>query len=122
VEWLTGDLTVPFRRVKDRTDRLEDRSNGVTVDLPPAGGVLKKGCRVPFPEPTKATDELEIIPLEELISLKLDSWASSPSRRLKEKADVTELILRLKLARDLAVHPAVQPFYREAWDALQAEQ
>jgi len=121
VEWLTADLSGPFRRVKGCDDRLEDRRNGVMVDLLPAGRVLKQGCRVPFPEPAKATEELQIISLGDLISLKLDSSAESPLRRHKDKTDVIELITRLKLARDLAVHPAVQTLYRETWDALQAE-
>src|SRR6202142_3056103 len=43
VEWLTVDLTGPFARVKDCDERLEDRRNGVLVDLLPAGHVLKRG-------------------------------------------------------------------------------
>lgn len=121
VEFLTADLTGPFARVQGCDDRLEDRRNGVAIDLLPAGNVLKRGCKVPFPQPERVTEELQIIPLEQLISLKLDSWASSPSRRLKDKADVIELILRRKLPRDLAVAPAVLALYLETWDALQAE-
>jgi hypothetical protein len=76
---------------------------------------------VPFPQPTRAVEALQVITLEQLVSLKLDSWVGSPSRRLKDKADVNELILRHKLPRDLAVHPAVRAPYIETWDALQAE-
>ena len=71
--------------------------------------------------PTVASDLLQIVGLEKLISLKLDSWAGSPLRRLKDKADVVELILRRKLPRDLAVDAAVRPFYLETWDGLKAE-
>ena len=91
------------------------------VDLLPAGHVLKRGCRVPFPQPTKVAEELQIIPIAELISLKLDSWFGSPAKRLKDKADVTELILRRELPRDLAVNPAVRALFLETWDALKAE-
>ena len=59
--------------------------------------------------------------MEDLISLKLDSWNGSPSKRIKDKADVTELILRRKLPRDLAVAPAVRNLYTETWDAIQSE-
>jgi hypothetical protein len=59
--------------------------------------------------------------LEQLLSLKLDSSAHSPLRRLRDKTDVVELILRRKLPRDLAVAPAVRLLYLETWDALQAE-
>ncbi len=59
--------------------------------------------------------------LDELIALKLDSWAGSPVRRHKDKTDVIELISRRKLPRDLAVNPVVRALYTETWDALQAE-
>lgn len=121
VEWLTAELGGPFVRVAGRQDQVEDRRNGVKVDLLPAGRVLKQGCQVPFPEPTRSLDEPQIVDLEGLISLKLDSWANSPAKRLRDKADVTELILRRKLSRDLAVAAAVRRLYLETWDALQAE-
>ncbi len=121
VEFLIASLTGPFYRVQGCDDRLEDRRNGVQIDLLPAGKVMKQGCKVPFPEPAKVAGKLQIVSLEELISLKLDSWAGSPNRRLKDKADVNELILRRKLPRDLAVNPAVSRLYLETWDALQAE-
>ena len=121
VEWLTASLTGPFYTVPDFHGRVEDRRNGVFVDLLPAGKVLKRGCRVPFPDPKTVAEKLQIISLEELISLKLDSWAGSPNKRLKDKADVNELILRRKLPRDLAVAPAVRDLYIETWDGLQNE-
>ncbi len=121
VEWLTASLTGPFYRMHGVHDRVEDRRNGVKIDLLPAGKVLQHGCKVPFPQPAKVADHLQIVTLEELISLKLDSWAGSPARRLKDKADVNELILRRKLPRDLSVRPAIRAFYQETWDALQAE-
>lgn len=121
VEWLTASLTGPFCRVPEVQGRVEDRRNGVWVDLLPAGRVLKRGCRIPFPEPKSVAEQLQIVSLEELVSLKLDSWAGNPNRRLKDKADVTELILRRKLPRELAVNPAVAALYLETWDALQAE-
>jgi len=121
VEFLTASLTGPFYRVTGVQDRVEDRRNGVLIDLLPAGKVLKCGCKIPFPQPAKISDEFQIVPLAGLISLKLDSWNGSPNRRLKDKADVNELILRRKLPRDLAVDPAIRALYTETWDALQAE-
>ena len=87
-------------------DRVEDRRSHTFVDLLPAGKVLKHGCKVPFPQPTKAVEELQIVKLEDLVSLKLDSWVNSPLKRLRDKTDVVELILRCKLPRELAVNPA----------------
>jgi hypothetical protein len=121
VEFLTASVTGPFFRVKGCEDRVEDQRNGVFVDLLPAGYVLKRGCKVPFPEPKEVSEKLKIVGLAELISLKLDSFASSPLRRHKDKTDVIELIVRRKLPRDLPVAPVVQALYLETWDALQAE-
>ena len=121
VEFLTASLTGPFCRVPKVEDRVEDRRNGVLIDLLPAGKVLKRGCKIPFPQPGKVAEQIQFVSLEDLISLKLDSWKSSPNRRLKDKADVNELILRRKLPRNLGVNPAVRAFYTETWDALQSE-
>jgi hypothetical protein len=121
VEFLTADLSGPFRRVAGCADRIEHRHTGVPVDLLPAGGVLRRGCRVPFPQPAQATEQLRFAAVEDLISLKLDSWANSPARRLQDRADVTELILRRRLPRDLAVALAVRPLYLELWDTLATE-
>lgn len=121
LEFLTADLTGPFERVADCEDRLKDNRNGVFIDLLPAGKVLKHGCQVPFPQPPKVARGLQFVKLGELISLKLDSWSISPLRRLKDKADVVELIARRKLTRDLDVAPAVRGRYLELWDGLKAE-
>jgi hypothetical protein len=66
-------------------------------------------------------EQFQIVKLEELIALKLDSWAGSPVRRHKDKTDVIELIKYRNLSRDLAVNPVVRVLYTETWDALQAE-
>jgi hypothetical protein len=121
VEFLTAGLAGPFYRVRGANDRVEDRRNGVPIDLLPAGKVLKRGCKIPFPEPVKVEEQIQIVPLEDLISLKLDSWANNPTHRLKDKADVVELIKCRNLPRNLAVSPAVRAFYNETWDALRAE-
>ena len=121
VEFLTANLTGPFYRVPEFHNRVEDRRNGVMIDLLPAGEVLKNGCKVPFPQPAQATEQFQIVKLEALISLKLDSWSGSPVRRHKDKSDVIELIARRKLPRDLAVAPVVRALYTETWDALLAE-
>jgi hypothetical protein len=61
------------------------------------------------------------VTLENLVSLKLDRWVNSPSRRLKDKADVIELIKARNLPRELAVDEPVRDLYRNTWDALEAE-
>jgi hypothetical protein len=122
LEILTADVTGPLFRLKGGIeDRIEDRRTETMIDLLQAGKVLKQGCKVPFPLPTVASDLLQIVGLEKLISLKLDSWANSPLRRHKDKTDVIEIILRRKLPRDLAVDAAVRKAYLETWDGLKAE-
>jgi hypothetical protein len=43
VEYLTADVVGPFVRVPNCDDRVQDRRNGVFVDLLPAGKVLRGG-------------------------------------------------------------------------------
>lgn len=95
--------------------------NGVFINLLPAGGVLKEGCKVAFPIPLDVWESPHFVSLEQLISLKLDSWSNSPNRRLKDKADVVELIKGLHLPRGLAVDETVRELFRQTWDALAAE-
>jgi hypothetical protein len=121
VEFLTSDLAGPFRRIPNVEDRVVDVRNDVKIDLLPAGKVLRHGCEVPFPEPKDVSDVPKFITLEQLISLKLDSWRVSPLRRSQDKADVVELISRRKLPRDFAVAAAVKDLYVQIWDGLQAE-
>jgi hypothetical protein len=121
LEILTADVTGPLVRLRGLEDRITDTRSGTAIDLLEAGRVLKRGCQVPFPLPTVVSDFLQIVPLEKLISLKLDSWSNSPLHRLKDKADVVEIILRRKLPRDLAVDAVVRQLYLETWDGLQAE-
>lgn len=91
------------------------------VDILPAGQVLKAGCKVPFPQPFEVFHTPTVVTIEQLISLKIDSWSNSPTIRIRDKADVVELISRRNLSRSLSLHPAVQHLYTEIWDALQAE-
>jgi len=120
-EYLTADLSGPFVRVPGIPNRLIDRRNQVNIDLLPGGEVLRRGCKVPFPIPPKVSDVPQIVKIEDLLALKLDSWSVSPTSRVKDKADVVELIKHRHLPRDLALAPTVRPLYLEIWDALQAE-
>ena len=121
LEFGTADVSGHLARVPTFQDRLKDKRSGVMIDLLPAGRVLKVGCHVPFPAPKSASEHLQFVTLEQLISLKLDSWANSPLHRLRDKTDVVELILRRKLPRDLVIHQTVRNIYVETWDGLKAE-
>ena len=121
VELLTADFSGPFGRIPGSQDTVKDTRNGVLINLLPAGRVLKQGCQVPFPAPPEVWDQPRFVSLQKLISLKLDSWFHSPTRRHKDKTDVIELIKALHLPRDFAVDQAVRALYFETWDALAAE-
>src|SRR5947208_3425186 len=98
-----------------------DRDRRVRIDLLPAGKCLKSACQVPFPQPPATPAIMQPVGLEMLISLKLDSWKHSPARRMRDRTDVAELIMRNELPRDLKVQRAVLQEYRELWDTLAAE-
>lgn len=121
VEFLTADLSGPFVRYQGCEDTVQDRRNGVFINFLPAGRAFGRNCQVMFPEPRSVSDQPQFVTLEQLIALKLDSWVNSPTRRLKDKADVVELIKELKLPRDLPVAEPVRHLYVETWDALRAE-
>ena len=98
-----------------------DNHRRVRIDLLPAGKCLKFDCEVPFPHPPALPTIMHPVDLPTLISLKLDSWKHSPTRRMQDKADAAELIMRNELPREFSVHPAVAEEYRALWDALAAE-
>jgi hypothetical protein len=64
---------------------------------------------------------MQPVRIETLISLKLDSWKHTPMRRIQDRADVTQLIIRNQLPREFPVHPAVFKEYIELWDGIAAE-
>ena len=78
---------------------------------------------VAFPDPCQASAVIEgvnVITLEKLIELKLASGISAP-HRLRDLADVQDLIQHLKLSLDLAqsLDPSVRPAFEERWRAAQ---
>ena len=64
-----------------------------------------------------------ILPVKHLVELKLASGLTNADRRMKDLADVQELIraarLPLELGREL--NPMVQPKYAEIWHATKLE-
>jgi len=117
------DWFLPFTDFSDYVVSINFPSfrSGGKIDLLPAGKVLRRGSKVPFPEPQTVATVPQFVSLPELVSLKLDSWSTSPLSRLKDKADVVELIKHRNLPRDLAVAPAVRQLYEELWDGLKTE-
>ena len=110
----------PFKGSKN----LRDVENGVKIEFILTGDYPGDGKPKPvaFPEPTDVgvdLDGIRCINLQSLITLKIASGMTNPAR-LKDLADVQELIKRLKLARELGdqLPEYVQAKYRELWDAV----
>lgn len=105
---------------------LRDTEHGVAIDVSIAGEFPgdRKAKPVAFPDPLKVAvrgRRGSFLPLERLIELKLTSGMSAP-HRLRDLADVLELVRVARLPRTLAdrLDPYVRSKYCELWDAAQA--
>ncbi len=105
-----------------------DTETGVRIEFLTAGAFPGDGLPKPvvFPDPaapgvSETHGDIRVISLEKLIELKLASGLSAP-HRLRDLADVQDLILRLQLPLHLAdeIDPSVQPEYRRLWQQAQS--
>ncbi len=110
----------PFKNSKN----LRDTQTGVTIEFLITGQYPGDGKPKPvaFPDPAKAAVEIDgirYVSLPALIELKLASGMTAPGR-LKDLADVQELIRALKLPRQTVerLNAYVQPKFLELWDAV----
>jgi len=104
---------------------LRDAEYGVRVEFVTTGDYPGDGKPKPvaFPHPDASSIEIDgvrCLQLPKLIELKLASGMTNPAR-LKDLADVQEVIRTLGLPKDLAsqLNPFVQDKYRELWEAVQ---
>jgi hypothetical protein len=104
---------------------IRDTEHGVTVDVLITGEYPGDGLPKPvaFPDPSDVAIDaapFRILPLTTLIELKLASGISAP-HRLKDLADVLELVRASRLPADLAeeLDASVREKYRELWRAAQ---
>lgn len=102
-----------------------DTRTGVKIEVMTTGEYPGDGKPKPvvFPDPVDARvdkEDLWIITLEKLIELKLASGLSAP-HRLKDLADVQELILHLHLPLELSkeLDASVRAEYERLWGAAQ---
>jgi hypothetical protein len=107
----------------EATKTFRDTETGVRIEVITAGEYPGDGLPKPvaFPDPATpgiAEDKagVRVVTLEKLIELKLASGMSA-SHRLRDLADVQDLITRLKLPLTLAedLDPWVQATYRDLW-------
>lgn len=111
----------PFKGSKN----LRDTATGVRIEFLVTGQFPGDGKPKPVAFPSPADSSIDIggiryLRLPTLIELKLASGMSAP-HRLKDLADVQELIRVLKLPRTFAdqLNAYVQPKFFELWDAVQ---
>jgi hypothetical protein len=104
---------------------LRDTEAGVNIDVVLAGEYPGDGKPKPvvFPDPAVAAvrgRRVALLPLPKLIELKLASGLSAP-HRLKDLADVLELVRQLSLPAELGVSldASVREKYDELWRAAQ---
>jgi hypothetical protein len=105
--------------------RLRSTRDGVPIEVIVAGEYPGDGKPKPvsFPVPSDASVEIDgvrIVTLEKLIELKLASGMTAPDR-LKDLADVQELIKVRGLAADFAkqLNPYVREKFLELWRAVE---
>jgi len=103
---------------------LKDVSTGVAIEFLVAGQFPGDGKPKPvaFPDPSQASVEIDgvrYLRLPTLIELKLASGMTNPGR-LKDLADVQELIRALSLPEDFAsqLHSYVRPKFDELWQGV----
>lgn len=106
---------------------VRDTVNAVGIDVLLAGEFPGDGKPKPvqFPDPALIRlerREMQLLPLARLIELKLASGLSAP-HRLKDLADVLELIKAASLVRELGAEldASVRPKYDELWLAAQVK-
>ncbi len=113
----------PFANSKN----LRDTDNGVRIEFLVAGEYPGDGKAKPvaFPEPGHVATEqdgIRLLNLEALIELKLASGISGGVERLKDIADVVEVIKMLNLPETMAdrLNLYVAGRYRELWWEIEA--
>jgi hypothetical protein len=104
-----------------------DTETQVRIEILIAGDYPGDGKPKPvaFPDPSVTFTEsggMRVIPMETLIELKLASGMSAP-HRLRDLADVQDLIATLKLPLELAetLDASVRETFRQLWHSAQAD-
>jgi len=106
-----------FRKRPGSSMTVSDPITHVEIDLLESGSKLDPGP-LPIPEVVNAPGPLPILPLPMLVQMKLSTYIGRGVDRLKDAADVVELIKANSLPREYKLHPDVVDKYTELWDGI----
>ena len=109
-----------FRENPGSSMTVTDRISKVEVDLLPGGGSVGPGP-LKLPMPVEVSTQPAIADLRTLVEIKLSSYLGSPGSRLKDLADVQELIKSNAMPQDFPLNPAVKAKYDELWTGYELE-
>jgi hypothetical protein len=104
-----------FQEVPGTRTKLKDRANRVDVDLLPAGGSVGPHL-ILLPVPAHPSAEPVFIGLPGLVSQKVSSYTANKRERLRDLADVVELIRINELPKDLDVDSGTAQQYAAIWE------
>lgn len=109
----------------DARNTFRDTETQVRIEFLTTGDYPGDGKPKPvaFPDPESAFVEragIRVIPVEKLIELKIASGMTAP-HRLRDLADIQDLVVALKLERDFAyeLDDSVRAEYWRLWDAAE---
>ncbi len=97
-----------FRASPGSKMTVTDRDTKVEVDLYTGGN------------PTRVSEQPQILSLEKLISAKLSAYMGRGIERSQDYADVVKLVQVNHLSRDFGVAPEVRDEFQRIWDGLRA--
>jgi hypothetical protein len=110
-------LNQGFKEVPMSDLTVIDQMTTVRVKLMPGGGSTGPGP-IQLPMPVTVANEPSIADLQTLLEMKLSSYVGSPVSRLKDLADVAELMKANRTPRDFKLNSEVVHEYQQVWDGL----
>lgn len=104
-----------FKNVQGNPMKMLHKETGVEIDILPANGKVGP-VEINFYDPKDVDGN--VLGIEQLISLKLDCYKHNGMKRVKDLGDVSEIIQRNNLPRELKIDPSVQEEYYKLWDDI----
>jgi hypothetical protein len=115
-------LSGQFKSIPGNTMTIIDKNNGIGVDIVEQGKQDNPKA-IPYPDPINHViiNDISVIPLRELIELKLSAFISSGIKRLSDKSDAIKLIMKHNLSEnflDNSEYTEIIKEYKSIWNEL----